>query len=60
MNDLRKELLGKKVEVRSGDGSYRDEGKLVDYDERWVKLDKGYDEVIYFPIVNIRLLKPLN
>ena len=62
MNDLLKELIGRTVEVRSrsGDTGYRDEGKLVDCDERWIKLDKGYDGVLYFPIANIRLVKPLD
>lgn len=61
MNDLLKELVGKTVEVRSrsGDAGFRDEGILTDYDERWIKLDKGYEGVLYFPIANIRLVKPL-
>ncbi|RYX86213.1 hypothetical protein EON83_03045 [bacterium] len=62
MNDILKDLVGKHVEVRSraGDGGFRDEGRLVDYDERWIKLDKGAGEVLYFPIANVRLVKPLS
>lgn len=62
MNDLLKELLDKTVEVRSraGDTGYRDEGQLADCDERWIKLDKGTDGVLYFPIASIRLIKPLD
>ncbi len=61
MKDLLEELLGRTVEVRSqSDGANsRDDGKLVAYDERWIKIQKSYGEVLFFPIANVRLLKPL-
>ena len=61
MKDLLEELLGRTVEVRSQSerGDHRDDGKLVGYDERWIKIEKSYSETIFFPIANVRLLKPL-
>ena len=52
MSDLLKELLGKMVEVRSlsGNGGGYDKGKLADYDERWVKLDKAVKECFISPL----------
>ena len=60
--DILHELLGKEVEVRSqaGNADYRDNGTLVSYDARWLKLEKTHGETIYFPIANVRLLKPLS
>lgn len=58
--EILQEIVGRTIEVRSGDGSYRDDGKLVAYDERWIKVEKGSGESLYFPIFNIRLVKPLN
>ncbi len=60
MNDMLEELLGKTVEVRSGNTDCHDDGQLLAYDERWIKLAKETGEVIYFPIANIRLIKPLD
>lgn len=60
MSDLLQELLGKSVEVRSGDADYDDEGQLLAYDEHWIKLAKVSGQVMYFPIANIRLIKPLD
>lgn len=61
MNDLLQELLGKEVEVRSqaGQRDCYDSGTLVAYDEKWIKIEKGQDFCLYYPIVNVRLLKPL-
>lgn len=61
MNDLLQELLGKVVEVRTrgGDRGYQDAGTLTAYDEHWIKLEKEGGEALYFPIANIRLVKPL-
>lgn len=60
MSDLLKELLGKHVELRSqSERDWRDDGILQDYDERWIKLRKSSGDTIYFPIVNVRLVKPL-
>ena len=54
------EVLGKLVEVHShtGQGNYKDSGKLAAYDERWIKLEKTTG-CVYFPIVSVRLIKPL-
>ena len=62
MNDILRDVVGKKVEVRSesGAGDFRDEGTLVAYDERWIQLQKTNGEYLFFAIVNIRLLKPLS
>lgn len=59
--DILKELLGKVVEVRSQSerGDPRDDGKLVSYDARWICIEKNFGERLYFPITNVRLLKPL-
>jgi hypothetical protein len=61
MNEILKEVLGREVEVRSqaGDRDFRDDGKLVAYDERWIKIEVGANSFLYFPIANVRLLKPL-
>jgi len=61
MNDLLKDLLGQHVAIWSqvGSSNARDEGKLISYDERWVKIENSGRESLYFPIANIRLLKPL-
>ncbi len=54
------ELLGQQVEVRSlrGQSECVDAGVLEATDERWIKLRKD-DEVLYFPIANVRLVKPV-
>ena len=61
MKVLIEELIGKTVEIRSqaGQADYRDDGVLEACDERWLRLRKGY-ELIYFPINNVRLVKPLD
>lgn len=60
--DLLKEIVGRRVEVRSqaGNADFRDDGKLVSYDARWICIETSYGERIYFPIANVRLLKPLS
>ena len=59
--DLLQDLVGRRVEVRSqaGNHDYRDDGKLVAYDARWICIEVAYGDRIYFPIANVRLLKPL-
>lgn len=56
------ELLGRDVEVRSlrGQSECVDSGVLEAFDERWIKLRTDSDELLYFPIANVRLLKPTN
>ena len=60
MKDILEGILGQHVEVRSQSvtAACRDNGVLEEYDERWIKIRKDL-EVIYFPIANVRLLKPL-
>ena len=60
-SDVLQELVGEYVEVRSqaGNADYRDDGILEAYDDRWIKLRKSNSECIYFPIANVRLVKPL-
>ena len=61
MNDVLKELVGKQVEVHSmgAEALYRDSGRLVSYDERWVVIEKVPGEMLYLSIVNVRLIKPI-
>lgn len=60
MNDVLKDLLNQYVEVRSqADRDFRDDGTLQAYDDRWIVLKKASGEFIYFPIANVRLIKPL-
>ncbi len=56
------ELLGQEVEVRSlrGQSECVDSGVLEAYDERWLKVRQSPEQVLYFPIANVRLLKPLD
>jgi hypothetical protein len=63
MNSVLSELLGKEVEVRSmssGDSGtdWKDSGVLEAFDGQWLKLRKGHER-LYFPIYNVRLVKPL-
>lgn len=53
------DLLGAEVEVRSlrGQGECVDTGVLEAFDAQWIKVRKD-DEVLFFPIANVRLLKP--
>ena len=60
MNTLIQELLERRVEVRSGSTEGRDSGTLEACDERWIKLRKDSGELLYFPIANVRLVKPLD
>lgn len=61
MKGILEELPRQHVEVRSqaNNHDYRDDGVLEEYDERWIKIRKSSGETIYFPIANVRLLKPL-
>lgn len=62
MNDILQPLLNQSVEVRSQSGNhdYRDDGVLVAYDDRWIQIQTTGGETIFFPIANVRLLKPLS
>ena len=58
--DVLEALLGQWIEVRSQapNTDYRDDGVLEAYDARWLVLRKD-SGLIYFPIANVRLVKPL-
>jgi hypothetical protein len=58
MTSLLTELVGKQVEITSigGETRFVDRGVLEAFDEHWVRLRKG-NEVLYFPVYRIRLLK---
>jgi hypothetical protein len=56
------ELAGKKVTVHSliGDVERQDVGVLEAAQGHWVKLRKTTNEVIYFSIFNVRIIKPFD
>ncbi len=58
MTNVLEELLGKTITVWS-ESNIKDEGKLLAFDDRWIKIEKPYGEVLYLVITNLRLLKPL-
>jgi hypothetical protein len=62
MNSIIEELLGYNVQVRSqwGQSEGRDEGVLEACDGRWIRLRKDNGETLYFPIANVRLVKPIS
>lgn len=55
------ELLERRVEVRSqaGNAEGTDRGTLEACDAQWLRLRKENGELLYFPIVNVRLVKPI-
>lgn len=59
-DDVLSEMLGREVEVRSlrGQSECVDLGVLEAYDERWIKVRNDSGEALYFPVANVRLLKP--
>ena len=54
-----RELQGRKVKVFSGQSGFTDEGVLEYCDGVFIKLRKGDEEFLYFPLVSVRLVKPL-
>jgi hypothetical protein len=60
MVSLIQELVGKRVRLWSGRGenSYADDGVLDACDGEWLRLDKN-GEKLYFPLYNVRLIKPI-
>lgn len=62
LNRAIEDMAGVKVAVRSnptGSSDCEDTGILEDFDYPWVRLRKGRNEVICFPVHNIRLMKNL-
>lgn len=54
------ELVGNVVEVRSVSGAASDSvdrGVLAAYDPPFLLLDKGGDDLLVFPLYNVRLVK---
>lgn len=60
MKYLLEELIGKPVKVWSqrGDHEYSDEGVLEAFDGLCLRVRLSSHEVLYFPIHNVRLVKP--
>jgi len=54
-----RELQGRRVKVFSGQSGFTDEGVLEYCDGVIVKIRKGDEEYLYFPLVSVRLIKPL-
>lgn len=61
VNEALSELIGHQVDVRSRvwNGEASDEGILEAYDYPWIRLRKGKDELLCFPVHNIRFVKML-
>jgi hypothetical protein len=59
MNSLIDEMIGKKVQVFSVNGSGEQQvvGTLEAFDGTWAKVRKAENEVLYFGIHQIRLIK---
>lgn len=55
------DVLNQRVEVRSisGGAAYQDVGNLVACDERWIQVQTSLGAMLFFPIANVRLVKPL-
>ncbi len=53
------DLIGKQVEVRSqyGGGEGVDRGILEVYDYPWIRLRKDNNEILCFPVQNVRMVK---
>jgi len=60
--DLLAELIGKKVTVHSiqGDAERQDVGTLEAVQGNWLRLRKSGNEVLFFGVVHIRLVKPFD
>ena len=56
------ELIGKKVVVYSdsANGERQDIGVLESADQLWLKLRKAANELMYFCLYNVRLVKPFD
>jgi hypothetical protein len=59
MNEAIKELIGQRVEVWSvgTDTPYHDTGVLEAFDYPWIRILGDANEVMCFPVHNVRLLK---
>lgn len=59
MNSLIEEMMGKKVQVFSinGAGEQQVVGTLEAFDGTWVKVRKAENDILYFPVTNVRLIK---
>jgi hypothetical protein len=61
MNDALRDLIGQRVKVWSGEGqtSYTDEGVLEAFVDPWIRLRNDQNELLCFPVYNVRLVKRL-
>lgn len=62
MSSILETLRGKKVQIWSEVNGLRDDGVLVDFDDKWVHIQKtgskgSQPENLYFPITSVRLIK---
>ncbi|HEY3268339.1 MAG TPA: hypothetical protein VGM37_15580 [Armatimonadota bacterium] len=60
MDSLLRTLVGQTVTVYtiSSQSSFSDTGMLDSYDEQFIRLRDKKGQTLYFPIANIRLIKP--
>ena len=61
MAEILKPLVGKKVTVYTlvGGGQDRqDVGTLEQVEGNWLQIRKGDSDVLFFPVANVRLVKP--
>ena len=58
MNDMLKDLVGRRVEVFDARGTFHDRGTLVGFDDPWLRLENEAG-VLLFPVHNVRLVKLL-
>lgn len=59
-SEMMQRLIGQQVRVwtEGGSAAYTDEGVLVACDAQWLCVRNGGGDVLYFPIQNVRLVKP--
>jgi hypothetical protein len=59
MNEIMRDLIGQRVEVWSvgTDMAYHDTGTLEAFEYPWIRLRSDSDEVMCFPVHNVRLVK---
>jgi hypothetical protein len=59
MDGLLSDLVGTKIDLWSGGGGseHVDHGTLEAFDGQWCRVRDGSDQVLCFPISNIRLVK---
>ena len=59
VENILEELLGQRVEVWTVETGIKDAGILEAYDDQWIKVRQSHGTMLYFCIVNVRLIKPV-